>query len=65
MVHAELCGGLSEALSAGGEESTEEAAGFEFLEPGLPALGGGAEAIEDPVSSAEITALPSRKSRPV
>ena len=48
MVHAELRGGLSEALSAGGEESTEEATGFEFLEACLPALGGGAEAIENP-----------------
>jgi hypothetical protein len=47
VVHAELRGGLSEALSAGGEESTEEATGFEFLEACLPALGGGAEAIEN------------------
>jgi hypothetical protein len=48
VMHSQFCGGLSEALSAGGEESAEEATGFEFLEACLPALGGGAEAIENP-----------------
>ena len=42
------CGRPLEALSAGGEESAEEATGFEFLEACLPGLGGGAEAIENP-----------------
>ena len=48
VMHAELCGGFSEALAAGGEESAEQAAGFEFLEAGVPVHGAGAEAIENP-----------------
>jgi hypothetical protein len=44
----EASGGFAEALSAGGEELAEEAAGIEFREASLPGLGGGAEAIENP-----------------
>ena len=47
MVHAEIRGGLSEAFLAGGEESTEEAAGLERSRRAC-SLGGGAEAIEYP-----------------
>jgi hypothetical protein len=46
-MHPQVCGDFSEALSAGGEESAQQAAGLQFLEPGVPGLGAGAEAIED------------------
>ena len=48
MVYAQAGCRFAEALSARGEKSAEEAAGFEFLEARLPGLGGGAEAIENP-----------------
>ena len=48
VMHSQVCGDFSQALSAGGEESAEQSAGLQFLEPGLPALGAGAETFEDP-----------------
>jgi hypothetical protein len=38
---------VAEPLSTGCEESAEQAAALELLEPGLPALGGAAEPLED------------------
>ena len=47
VVHAEVRGDFAQARPAGGEESAEEAALAEFLEPGVPAFHGAAEAFED------------------
>ena len=65
MVQAQVGCRFAQACPTGCEESAEQAAGLQFLKPGLPALCGGAEASRIPASSAEIAALPSRKSRPV
>jgi hypothetical protein len=40
-------GDFAEPPSAGGEETAEQAAALELLEPGLPALGASAESLED------------------
>jgi hypothetical protein len=40
-------GDLAEPPSTGCEESAEQSAAVELLEPGLPALGGGAESLVD------------------
>jgi hypothetical protein len=47
VVRSEACGGLSQALSIGGEESAQRAAALPFLEPGLSALGAAVEAFEN------------------
>jgi hypothetical protein len=46
-MHPQVYGDLAQAVSTGGEESVQQAASVQFLEAGAPALGGGAEAIED------------------
>jgi hypothetical protein len=40
-------GNFAEPPSTGGEESAEQAAAFQLLEPALPALGGAADSLED------------------
>ena len=47
MVHAQASGDFAQPVSAGGEESAEEAALAEFFDAGPPALGAAAEAFED------------------
>ncbi len=47
MMQAQASGDFAQALSAGGEESAQEAAFAEFLDAGPPALGAAAEALED------------------
>jgi hypothetical protein len=47
MVHAEVRGDFSQALAAGGEESTQEAALVEFLQARLPASHTAAQPIQD------------------
>ena len=47
MVHSQACGGLSQAVSPGGEEAAEEAAFLQLLDPGPPGVGAGAQTIQD------------------
>ena len=47
VVHAQACCDLSQAFSTCGEESAQQAAAVEFLKPGLPVFGAGAQAFED------------------
>ncbi len=65
MMQAQANGDFAQALSAGGEESAEQPAVAEFFDAGhqLSALLPSRSRM--PASSAEITALPSRKNRPV
>jgi hypothetical protein len=46
VIHPQLYGDFSSALSTGGEEPAEQAAGVQFLEPGVPVFGAGAEVFE-------------------
>jgi hypothetical protein len=47
VVHAKVRGDCTQAFSAGGDESAEEAAFGEFLEPGVPGFHAASEAFED------------------
>ncbi len=46
-MYAQACGDLAQALSAGGEESAEQAATCQLFEPGPPGLGTALAPIED------------------
>ncbi len=47
MMQAQANGDFAQVLSAGGEESAEQAAFAEFLDAGSPALGAAAQSFED------------------
>ncbi len=65
MMQAQANGDFAQALSAGGEESAEEAAFAEFFDAAHQVSALLPNRSRMAASSAEITALPSRKRRPV
>ena len=63
VVHAEAGGDVAQAGSAGGEEAAEQAAALSFSSRACQLSAVPPSRLRTPVSSDEITALPSRKSR--
>jgi hypothetical protein len=57
-MHSQVCGDFSQALSVGGEESAEQSAGLQFLDPGVPRFGACAETIEEVHYDPEPLAAP-------
>ena len=65
MVQTGLPGNFTQPMATGRKEAVRQPARLQLLQPRLPSLRGRARPLEALASPREITALPSRKSRPV